>query len=460
MTALELARVSKVRGRGPLAVSALREVSLRIDPGELVLLEGPSRSGKTTLLSVAGGLLHPDSGEVRVGGEVLPPGAAEARRAVRARQIGFVFQRSNLLPGLDALGNVILQARHWRVIAADVARRRSGELLSMRSASVTSPGGRGQGSSAGEEQRFAVARALVHSPRVVLADEPTASLDSAAGRAVVGALVTLGRDRGAAILVATHDPRLRARSPRAACESWTAASDRRPGPRGNREPLRLHAQLLLGERGLAHGGARPRRRAAGSGPRHHRRRTPARPAPLRSGTRRRHRRRAGAVGPPGAGGGGLEGAVVRGVRLLPGAHVRRAGPSVGEFSTRCWPGSTSGHEPSGMRTGRSSSGASSSAAAGSASSGWGRWWDASSGRGRSDGSSPSRISTRSAPSCGRSGTPPPGAGCTTPSCPASSSGRCSRDRPSTTTSRCIRDASSASGCRPASSRYWHGRTSW
>ena len=206
MTALELASVSKVRGRGPLAVSALRDVSLRIDAGELVLLEGPSGSGKTTLLSVAGGLLHPDAGEVRVGGEVLPPGAAEARRTVRARRIGFVFQRSNLLPGLDALENVIVQAA-LAGIDAGVARRRAGELLDAMGVGHLA-GRRVGGLSAGEEQRFAVARALVHFPQVVLADEPTASLDSAAGRAVVEAMVTLGRDRGAAILVATHDPRL------------------------------------------------------------------------------------------------------------------------------------------------------------------------------------------------------------------------------------------------------------
>jgi putative ABC transport system ATP-binding protein len=206
MTALDLAGVSKVRGRGPLAVSALRGVSLRIDPGELVLLEGPSGSGKTTLLSVAGGLLRPDAGEVRVGGELLPPGDAEARRTMRARRIGFVFQRSNLLPGLDALENVLVQAA-LAGVDEPLARRRAEELLDAMGVGHLA-GRRVGGLSAGEEQRFAVARALVHSPPVVLADEPTASLDSAAGRAVVEALVALGRDRGAAILVATHDARL------------------------------------------------------------------------------------------------------------------------------------------------------------------------------------------------------------------------------------------------------------
>ena len=206
MIAIEMDDVFKVRGRGALAVPALRGVSLRIEPGELVLLEGPSGSGKTTLLSVAGGLLSPDAGEVRVGGEPLPPHDVEARRRLRARQIGFVFQRSNLLPGLDALENVLLQGALAGVDAA-LARRRAEELLE--AMGVGHLGRRRVGGlSAGEEQRFAVARALVHSPPVVLADEPTASLDSAAGRAVVEALVALGRDRGAAILVATHDGRL------------------------------------------------------------------------------------------------------------------------------------------------------------------------------------------------------------------------------------------------------------
>lgn len=206
MTGLALEDVSRVRGRGPLAVQALRGVTLRVDPGELVLLEGPSGSGKTTLLSVAGGLLRPDAGEVRVDGERLHAGDAGTCRRRRARLVGFVFQRSNLLPGLDALENVLVQAAVAGVPSGR-ALPRALELLEALGVDHLAARRVG-GLSAGEEQRFAVARALVHEPRVILADEPTASLDSAAGRSVVELLVGLGRERGAAVLVATHDPRL------------------------------------------------------------------------------------------------------------------------------------------------------------------------------------------------------------------------------------------------------------
>lgn len=206
MMVLELAGVSKVRGRGPQVVQALRDVWLRMASGELALLEGPSGSGKTTLLSVAAGLLTPDGGEVRVAGAPMSAVDAASRRRLRARRIGFVFQRANLLPGLDALENVLVQAALAGVDSGG-ARRRAAELLEnlgVRHLARRHVGGL----SAGEEQRFAVARALVHEPALVLADEPTASLDAAAGRAVVEALEDLGRRRGAAVLVATHDPRL------------------------------------------------------------------------------------------------------------------------------------------------------------------------------------------------------------------------------------------------------------
>lgn len=206
MSVLELAGVSKVRGRGPQAVQALRDVWLRMDAGELALLEGPSGSGKTTLLAVAAGLLTPDAGEVRVEGSPMSAGDAASRRGLRARRIGFVFQRSNLLPGLDALENVLVQAALARADPAR-ARRRAAELLESLGVGHLARRRVG-GLSAGEEQRFALARALIHEPALVLADEPTASLDAAAGRAVVEALEDLGRRRGAAVLVATHDPRL------------------------------------------------------------------------------------------------------------------------------------------------------------------------------------------------------------------------------------------------------------
>jgi len=203
MITLELSNVSKRRGAGPHAVQALEGVSLAVDAGELVLLEGPSGSGKTTLLALAAGLLRADSGQVRLAGDVLGPDTATRRRR-RARLVGFVFQRGNLLPGLTARENVLLQARLAGMSAPERQVDEILEALGVHGLASRRP----DELSGGEEQRVAVARALVHRPALVLADEPTASLDGHSGCAVSEQLRALGRARGAAILVATHDPRL------------------------------------------------------------------------------------------------------------------------------------------------------------------------------------------------------------------------------------------------------------
>jgi len=206
MSALELRGVWKSRGRQPRAVAALRGVSLAAAPGELVLIEGPSGVGKTTLLAVAAGLLRPDAGEVLLAGRSLMAMGPAAKRTHRARAVGFVFQRSNLLEALTARENVLLMAALARMPRPE-AERETGRLLEL--LGVAHAADRRPGTlSGGEEQRVAVARALVHRPAVVLADEPTGNLDSAAGQAVAESLQALARARGAAVLVATHDPRL------------------------------------------------------------------------------------------------------------------------------------------------------------------------------------------------------------------------------------------------------------
>jgi putative ABC transport system ATP-binding protein len=206
MSVLTMVGVSKVRGEGRHAVQALVDASLAVEPGELVLLQGPSGSGKTTLLAVAAGLLTPDRGEVHLSGHRIDLEPQRERRRLRAACLGFVFQRANLLSGLTARENVLLQAT-LAGLNTDVAQSATDELFA--ALGITSLGGRRSDAlSGGEEQRVAVARALVHRPAMVLADEPTASLDGATGRAVAELLVSLARARGAAVLVAAHDPRL------------------------------------------------------------------------------------------------------------------------------------------------------------------------------------------------------------------------------------------------------------
>ena len=206
MTALELRGVCKTRGEGAHRTLALSDVSLVVEAGEVTMVEGPSGSGKTSLLAVAGGLLTVDKGEVWLGRERISHLGRSAGRRLRSRDIGVVFQRANLLPELSALDNVLLQAALAGMPALD-ARRRALELmekLGVASLAARKP----RQLSGGQEQRVAVARALVHRPIVVLADEPTASLDAASGQSVAHELTMAGREAGAAVLVATHDSRL------------------------------------------------------------------------------------------------------------------------------------------------------------------------------------------------------------------------------------------------------------
>lgn len=206
MSALELLGVSRTRGNGRHATVAIRDVWLEVAAHDFVLLVGPSGAGKTTLLSVAAGLLAADSGEVVLAGRRLAELSPAALRRHRAETVGLVFQRANLLPQLSARDNVLLMAtlagvpRRPAEAEADALFDELGiaHLGARRPAEL----------SGGEEQRVAVARALVHRPRVVLADEPTASLDGALGQAVAERLRVLAAERGAAVLAATHDRRL------------------------------------------------------------------------------------------------------------------------------------------------------------------------------------------------------------------------------------------------------------
>ena len=206
MIAISLSEVTKHRGHGHRAVEVLVGASLEVQSSELVLLEGPSGSGKTTLLGIAGGLLSPDSGRVILAGRTLNQESLDARRLIRARHVGLVFQRANLLPGLTARDNVLLMGRLAGMTTEAGAKETSQlfEALGITECADRYP----HELSGGEEQRVAVARALVHRPVVVLADEPTGSLDGRTGLAVAASLSALARERASAVLICTHDSRL------------------------------------------------------------------------------------------------------------------------------------------------------------------------------------------------------------------------------------------------------------
>jgi putative ABC transport system ATP-binding protein len=206
MRPLVLDDIWKTRGSGGREVQVLHGVSLAVEAGEFVLLEGPSGSGKTTLLAVAGGILTPESGQVLLDGRPLHGGTRAADRSRRAGAVGFVFQRSNLLPQLSVEENILLMGRIAGLKAA--AARREAEELLRRLDLYGLRHRRPCELSCGEEQRAAVARALVHRPRIVLADEPTGNLDSQAGQAVAESLADIARSRDSAVVVATHDVRL------------------------------------------------------------------------------------------------------------------------------------------------------------------------------------------------------------------------------------------------------------
>ena len=174
--------------------------------GERVLLQGPSGSGKTTLLAVAAGMLTPRQGVVLLAGCSLPSLPRSERSRLRAAHVGFVFQRANLLSGLTVLENVMLAGRLVGMSGRDATGRAREllERLDLGHLSDRYP----RELSGGEEQRVAVARALVHRPPVVLADEPTGNLDREAGLSVARTIEELSVSTGSAVVVATHDRRL------------------------------------------------------------------------------------------------------------------------------------------------------------------------------------------------------------------------------------------------------------
>jgi putative ABC transport system ATP-binding protein len=211
-SAVELKEVVKTYRTGPIEVPALRGLSLRIAPGEFVATAGPSGSGKTTLLNIIGGLDRADSGEVQVAGQDLQLLSAGELAVLRLQRIGFVFQTYNLLPVLTAFENaeftLLLQGMpaHRRRERVEKLFREIGlaGLEDRRPAEL----------SGGQQQRVAVARAMVTEPALILADEPTANLDSATAIALLDVMEQLNRSTGTTFIFSTHDPQVMERAHR------------------------------------------------------------------------------------------------------------------------------------------------------------------------------------------------------------------------------------------------------
>jgi putative ABC transport system ATP-binding protein len=199
--------VTKTFVDGKQTVEVLRGVSLAVCPGEVVALEGPSGSGKTTFLSILGCILTPTAGTVIVDGERVDPARPDRLPALRRRAIGFVFQQFNLFPALTALENVeyALNIKGWR--GAEARREAEGALQAVGLADRRDFLPRDL--SGGQKQRVAVARALAGRPPVLLADEPTANLDTQVGLKVLEMFRSLAKQDGRALLVVTHDPKVR-----------------------------------------------------------------------------------------------------------------------------------------------------------------------------------------------------------------------------------------------------------
>ena len=199
---IEVVGLTKLYHMGGIDVPALRGVDFEAQPGEFVAVLGPSGSGKSTLFHIIGGLTPPTGGHVKVAGKDLAAMTDSQRTAMRKTEVGFVFQRFNLLPTLSAAENI--------AIAKDIADNRNQDkdfedvlqILGIRNRLHHKP----YALSGGEQQRVAIARAIVNRPRILLADEPTGNLDSQNSATVLNTLKELNQRFGQTILMITHNP--------------------------------------------------------------------------------------------------------------------------------------------------------------------------------------------------------------------------------------------------------------
>ena len=206
--AIELRGLCKRYGSGDTAVDALKGVDMRISPGEVVGLVGPSGSGKSTLLKSLGAVIDPTGGQMFLGGEAIFDGVWKVKdlRTLRRDRIGFVFQAPYLIPFLDVTDNVALLPMLAGKSNRE-ARRRALELLEALDMGHRAKANPSQ-LSGGEQQRVSIARALANNPPIILADEPTAPLDSERALGVMGILNAMAQQHQTAIIVVTHDEKI------------------------------------------------------------------------------------------------------------------------------------------------------------------------------------------------------------------------------------------------------------
>ncbi len=204
--AIQASGIEMVYTSGRQNFKVLKGIDLKVQRGDIQLLMGPSGSGKTTLLSILAGLLTPTDGQVLLLGEEITTMSRKHLARYRLRHIGFIFQGFNLFPALTALENIEV-AFHIKGIRGQVARQEAYNLLEQ-----VGLGDKGEllprDLSGGQKQRVAIARALATSPPLIMADEPTAALDSKSGHDVIALLGRLAKEEGSTVLMVTHDPRI------------------------------------------------------------------------------------------------------------------------------------------------------------------------------------------------------------------------------------------------------------
>ncbi|MCA1899084.1 MAG: ABC transporter ATP-binding protein [Chloroflexi bacterium] len=202
---IEARDLKKTYKMGEIEVHALRGVSFKIARGEVVAIMGPSGSGKSTMMNTLGCLDRPTSGEYILDGEAVANMTDDQLASVRNRKVGFVFQSFNLLSRLTALGNVELPLRYAGVREGRRERAKAAlEAVGLGDRMTHRP----YELSGGQQQRVAVARAIVNDPAIIMADEPTGNLDSKVGKEIMSLLLNLNKERGATLIIVTHDPKI------------------------------------------------------------------------------------------------------------------------------------------------------------------------------------------------------------------------------------------------------------